>query len=326
MEGAMKTTWMPVALAVAAFALADDPTPEDLFHEGWYKETGQKDLEGAIAAYEKVVSRAKEAEAYAARAQFQIGVCLEKMGRAAEARKAFQKVVDGWPAQKEWADKAKERLAGAREEEETPEDPNEAVLDKMKRTKTSVNFTDAPLPDVLAFFREFSDLNLVLDVRVEKPEAKSVTFRVQDIEFDHVLDLVLKMLELDWCVDDGVIIVSTKEGIAARREARKKPVEPEADAAAWKAEMQRVLDTAKIDLDFTDATLEDIVGFFREYAQLNVEFDAKLREDGTCDRKMTLQLRNVSIGTAIKVVLDQVGLTTEMVNHVLLIRRPAEHH
>ncbi len=314
-------TWMPLALAVALALplVAEDPTPESLFHEGWYRETGLKDLEGAIDAYRKVVERSKEAEAYAARAQFQIAVCLEKMGQVEESQAAYAKVVELYPGQKEWAEKAKEKLAGVAVE--TPKDPTDALIDKVKRTKISLNFQDAPLTDVLMFYREFTRINIILGPEVARPEEVMITMKVEELPFDQALDLSLKMHDLDWCVEEGVVIVSTKGAIARRAEARKNPAESDADAAAWKAEMQRVLENTRIDLDFTEASLDDIIGFFREYARLNIEFDQAVRADGTLQKKATIQLRDVTMGTALKLLCKQYGLTFEYVNHVILIRR-----
>lgn len=312
-----------LACALALPLLADDSTPESLFHEGWYKETGLKDLEGAIAAYQQVVARAKEGEAYAARAQYQIGVCFEKMGDAEEAKIAFQKVVELYPEQREWVNKAREKLAGVAE---APNDPTEQVLAKVQSLNISVNFADAPLTDVLAFYREFTGINVVLDAAVTKPEERMVTFRVERLPFGQALDLTLKMLDLDWCVEEGCVIVSTKEAIAKRADARKKPSESEADVAAWKAELQKVLENTKVDLDFTDASLEDIIGFIRDFSRLNIEIDQELREDGSTERRITLQLREVTLKSALKLLLDQHGLTYDFVNRVILIRRAEDSH
>ncbi len=308
-----------LGLAMAVCAFADDPTPESLFHEGWYKETGLKDLDGAIATYEKVVSRAKEAEEYAARAQFQIGVCLEKLGKADQAQAAFQHVVDAYPQQKEWVEKAKEHVKGAPKTPEAPASETDVVLEKLKAIKVSVNFTDAPLQDVLMFYREVARLNIVLDKKVEKPEGLMVTLRVDDIPFDSALDLAVKMLELDWCVEDGVVIVTTPEDAKSRGKQAKAPAverDPE-----WELAIQRKLETTKIDIDFTDTQLEDIVDFLREYSGINIEMDGKLRADGTLAKKITFQLHDVTLKTALKLLLDQYGLTSAYENHVLLIKR-----
>lgn len=308
-------TWMPFALAAALAlpAIADEPTPESLFHEGWSKETELKDLEGAISSYKQAVARAREEERYAARAQYQIGVCLEKMGKAEEARAAFQEVVKLYPEQKEWVDKANKKLK--------PDETSETVLKKLQTLNISLDFNDAPFPDVVTYFREFAQVNMILDAAVEKADKMRVTIEVDNIPFVSALTLTVKMLELDWCVEKGVVIVSTKAGVEKREEARRAPSDGDEEEAAWKAELERTIESQKLDLDFTDATLEDIIGFIREHAKMNIVLDPKLRSDGTTQKKMTLQLRDVTLKSALKLTLDQLGLTYELSNHVLLITR-----
>jgi Tol biopolymer transport system component len=81
----------------------------DQFQKALAKERGEGNLEEAIALYQKVIGETKD-EALAAQAQLRIGFCYEKLGWE-EARKAFQKVVDKYPAQIETVKTAKEKLA-----------------------------------------------------------------------------------------------------------------------------------------------------------------------------------------------------------------------
>ena len=81
----------------------------DLFQKALAKERGEGNLEEAIALYQKVIDESKD-EALAAQAQLRIGFCYEKLGRE-EARKAFQKVVDNYPAQTDTVKTAREKLA-----------------------------------------------------------------------------------------------------------------------------------------------------------------------------------------------------------------------
>jgi len=64
----------------------------DLFQKALAKERAEGNLEEAIALYQKVIKESKD-ESLAAKAQFRIGVCYEKLGRE-EAQKAFQKVIE----------------------------------------------------------------------------------------------------------------------------------------------------------------------------------------------------------------------------------------
>lgn len=66
-------------------------------------------LEEAIALYRKVAAGASD-EALAAQAQLRVGMCYEKLGKQ-EARSAYQRVLDRFPAQKEAVFLARERLA-----------------------------------------------------------------------------------------------------------------------------------------------------------------------------------------------------------------------
>jgi Tol biopolymer transport system component len=85
----------------------------DQFQRALAKERGEGNLEEAVALYQKVIDGTKD-ESLAAKAQFRIGICFEKLGRekAKQAQEAFQKVLDKYPSQSETVKAAKERLAG----------------------------------------------------------------------------------------------------------------------------------------------------------------------------------------------------------------------
>jgi len=108
----MKKRTMLTALTISALLAIGALSPQnghDQFQKALAKERGEGNLEEAIALYQKVIGETKD-EALAAQAQLRIGFCYEKLGRE-EARKAFQKVVDKYPAQIETVKTAKEKLA-----------------------------------------------------------------------------------------------------------------------------------------------------------------------------------------------------------------------
>lgn len=106
-----KTTTLAVLVLFTAFAFGSlaPQNGYDLFQKALAKERGEGNLEEAIALYQKVIDESKD-EALAAQAQLRIGFCYEKLGRE-EARKAFQKVLDNYPAQTETVKTAREKLA-----------------------------------------------------------------------------------------------------------------------------------------------------------------------------------------------------------------------
>lgn len=99
-------------LVVLAFSLGGLSLQNgyDLFQKALTKERAEGDLEGAIALYQKVI-QATQDESLAAKAQLRIGICYEKLGKQ-EAEKAYQKVIEDYPYQRETVETAKRRLSG----------------------------------------------------------------------------------------------------------------------------------------------------------------------------------------------------------------------
>lgn len=83
----------------------------DLFQKALAKERAEGNLEEAIALYQKVIEESKD-ESLAAKAQFRIGICYEKLGqkKSKQAQDAFQKVIDNYPGQLEIVRLAREKL------------------------------------------------------------------------------------------------------------------------------------------------------------------------------------------------------------------------
>jgi Tol biopolymer transport system component len=84
----------------------------DLFQKALAKERGEGNLEEAISLYQKVVDETKD-ESLAAKAQFRIGICYEKLGqeKAKQAQEAFQKVISDYPGQRDIVRMAQEKLS-----------------------------------------------------------------------------------------------------------------------------------------------------------------------------------------------------------------------
>ncbi len=85
------------------------------------------------------------------------------------------------------------------------------------------------------------------------------------------------------------------------------------------AAIVRVLDNTKIDLDFTDASLEDIIGFIREYAKINIEIDQKVREEGLAEKKITFKMRDAILRNVLDLLLRQYALEYTFDHKVFLI-------
>jgi Tol biopolymer transport system component len=109
----MKSLWISFAL-VAAFSVAGNlpisaQSPEQLYQKGLMKEEGEGALQDAIALYNQVADNSSADLALRAKALLHIGLCYEKLGTQ-EAVKAYQRLVNSFPNQKNEVEIARERL------------------------------------------------------------------------------------------------------------------------------------------------------------------------------------------------------------------------
>ncbi len=82
---------------------------EQLYQSGIYKEDVEGKLDEAIAIYQEIIKKYPHNNPVAAKALFHMGLCYEKLGNQ-EAQKAYQRLIDDYPGQKEEVALAKERL------------------------------------------------------------------------------------------------------------------------------------------------------------------------------------------------------------------------
>ncbi len=84
-------------------------TAEELFPKAIQLEEVKGELEQAIEVYQTIVNKFSDNKAIAAKAQFHIGLCYEKLGLK-QAQQAYQQVLDNYPDQQDEVALAKERL------------------------------------------------------------------------------------------------------------------------------------------------------------------------------------------------------------------------
>ncbi len=80
-----------------------------LFEQGLLKENAEGNLDQAIVIFNRIVEDKTADPAIRARAQLQVGICYEKLGRR-EARAAYQRVIDNYPQQQQEVALARERI------------------------------------------------------------------------------------------------------------------------------------------------------------------------------------------------------------------------
>lgn len=107
--------------------------------------------------------------------------------------------------------------AGGQEEGGLERDSRHAeVVNKLNSMRVSVDFQDMPLEEALAFLRDFSGLNIVVDGEVSQkfsPDQLRVTLRVKDLLLKSCLKLLLNGRGLTATYREGVLLVVPKEKV-----------------------------------------------------------------------------------------------------------------
>ena len=79
------------------------------------------------------------------------------------------------------------------------------------------------------------------------------------------------------------------------------------------------LGSLRLDVDFSNAKVADVIAYFREYSGLNFHLDADVKDDA-----VTMKLKNVTLRTALKLVLGPRDLGCVYRGGVLLITPKAK--
>mgnify|MGYP000147404996 CR=1 FL=1 len=153
------TTFLIATLLISAIPAFSQST-EQLFQKGIMAEEGEGNLPAAIDIFNAIVENANAEEALQAKALLHVGLCYEKLGKQ-EASKAYQKLVNNFPAQKNEVTIAKERLS-------------RLILAEKKTTPISPKpkFTKIKIPTKLSWAVKLSpdgkELALVSDKKLWK--------------------------------------------------------------------------------------------------------------------------------------------------------------
>ena len=138
---------MSLSLSVA---FSGNNPQKTLLERGKYLMETEGDLEGAIAVFGEIIKKYPKDRIVAAQAQLFIGLCYERMGRA-EAKRAYQNVINNYSGSGEIVQIAQKRLLGLMPKSPPKRDQiyglqTEFSRTKLKETESGIPF-DAISPD-----------------------------------------------------------------------------------------------------------------------------------------------------------------------------------
>ncbi|MGE0435203.1 MAG: hypothetical protein AB7K09_00725 [Planctomycetota bacterium] len=83
------------------------------------------------------------------------------------------------------------------------------------------------------------------------------------------------------------------------------------------------LDSKKLDMDFDETSLEDVLEYIKQRSGINIVLDPKVADD-VAEEPISLTLKNISLGSALRIILDFVEMTYTFRHGVLWITSPEE--
>jgi len=109
-------------------------------------------------------------------------------------------------------------IGGTALAQESGADPVKRLRDKLATMKISLDFNNAKLDEVIAYFQEYSGLNFHLDpdARSKDGEESRVTLKLKDVTLRTALKLVLNPRDLGCVYRDGVIVIATKAKLGSQ--------------------------------------------------------------------------------------------------------------
>jgi len=146
------------------------------------------------------------------RGRYRTVICLAALALAAC-------LVTPAPAQDRRTNPPAERGGGSASKVEPAAERDKAIEQKMSKTMAEFSCEETPLEDAIAFFREWSGLNIHVKWNMLEVEGITrdtpVTVGLREVTFEKALQTVLEDVRgpLGYVVDEGVITITTRDEI-----------------------------------------------------------------------------------------------------------------
>jgi type II secretory pathway component GspD/PulD (secretin) len=163
--------------------------------------------------------------------------------------------------------------------------PWEKAIETGLAKKISFDFAEAPLPEAVAFLRQFAGMNLVLDPSLRE---RNVTLRMRNAPLEDGLKWTCKLAGARYDLLDGAVYIH--KGQFPRPAPDPKAVE----------RVTASLRKKKITFNFRQAPLREVKGFLEAFAGINIILGPA--QKGLEDRPVTAVVKDVPMDEALDAV------------------------
>ncbi|HPY74187.1 MAG: hypothetical protein KBC30_06365 [Planctomycetes bacterium] len=122
-----------------------------------------------------------------------------------------------FPSYENWKKISKRGSKTVGEEEAEESIENRIIRERLESETMDMDFTEAPLPEVVDYLRNTTGINIIIDPEVfkEYPEEDSlkVDLTLNKAKISSILNLILSLKDLAYRITNGVLVISTKKRI-----------------------------------------------------------------------------------------------------------------
>lgn len=90
------------------------------------------------------------------------------------------------------------------------------IRDRIASMRISIDFNNARIGEVVAYFQEFTGFNFHLDPAVAANDEAGITIRLKDVSVKTALKLILRPRDLACVYRQGVLVVASKKSLGSQ--------------------------------------------------------------------------------------------------------------
>ncbi len=189
----------------------------------------------------------------------------------------------------------------------TQEDLDPKMAEYLRGTSVTLEQSAAPLSDVVAYLREYTEKNFVLDAK-----DLTVDIRVKDLLLENVLALLTLPYGLDVRLHQKVVVLYDPGRRSIPLTFRTQKLEGEDEKVAVK------LKETRSDLDFNGIPLKDACRFLQDFTGLMFQVD-----DGG-DRIVTLRVMELPLWDTLALLISPCDLDARIAKGRIVVFDPAK--
>lgn len=221
------------------------------------------------------------------------------------------------PPPQEAAEDPWDRLRAEIAEEDRSASSSEATRRAAAEIRVTQEFNETPLPEVISLLQEVTQLNIMIDRRsIEDPESWNLRMSATDLSLCDVLDAMCARLGFGWLVDEGVIVVTTRDRAARVGEDLAREERSVRDRRA----VQDELFSRRVTIDADDAPLRAVA--VQLAAALGVPFEME-SDCWDLETPLTIHEQGTAASSILKFVTGRTGIRAAWRDGRLLFLSPA---